>query len=67
MSLVTALLAMRDGVVPPIAGLASPVPEAAGLHLVRGGAERASLRTAQVNAFGFGGINAVAAVQKADR
>jgi 3-oxoacyl-[acyl-carrier-protein] synthase II len=67
MSLVTALLAMSDGIVPPIAGLSSPVPEADGLRLVHGGAERASLRTAQVNAFGFGGINAVAAVQKAER
>jgi 3-oxoacyl-(acyl-carrier-protein) synthase len=67
MSLVVALLAMSDGVVPPIAGLADPMPEVAGLHLVRDGAEHASLRTAQVNAFGFGGINAVAAVQKTGR
>lgn len=66
-SLVMALLAMSEGVVPPISGLAEPVPEAAGLRLARDRAQPASLRAAQVNAFGLGGINAVAVVQEAAR
>ncbi|GAA0400758.1 beta-ketoacyl synthase N-terminal-like domain-containing protein [Streptomyces luteireticuli] len=65
LSLITAVLGMRHGAVPPVAGLTDPIEEAAGLRLVRGAAAPAEIRLAQVNAFGFGGINAVAVVEKA--
>ncbi|WEH37858.1 beta-ketoacyl synthase N-terminal-like domain-containing protein (plasmid) [Streptomyces sp. AM 4-1-1] len=63
LSLVMAVLAMKSGTVPPVLGLAAPIPEAAGLGLVQGRPTTADLRLAQVDAFGFGGINAVAIVE----
>ncbi|MFC9927367.1 beta-ketoacyl synthase N-terminal-like domain-containing protein [Streptomyces sp. NPDC127190] len=65
LSLVTAVLSMRHGAVPPVIGLTDPIEEAAGLRLVQGAAAPAPIALAQVNAFGFGGINAVAVVEKA--
>ncbi|MFB6717045.1 beta-ketoacyl synthase N-terminal-like domain-containing protein [Streptomyces sp. NPDC056237] len=63
LSLVVAVLAMKSGTVPPVLGLADPIPEAAGLGLVQGGSAAGDLSLAQVEAFGFGGINAVAIVE----
>ena len=65
LSLVMAVLAMKHRTVPPILGLADPIPEAAGLHLVQGSPAAGDLAIAQVDAFGFGGINAVAIVEAA--
>ncbi|WP_042176902.1 beta-ketoacyl synthase N-terminal-like domain-containing protein [Streptomyces sp. NBRC 110035] len=65
LSLVMAALAMQQGTVPPILGLTRPIPEAAGLRLVQESATPAELALAQVNAFGFGGINAVAILEAA--
>lgn len=65
LSLVVATLALRSGTVPPVLGLTEPIEEAAGLGLVRGGAATAELSLAQINAFGLGGINAVALVEAA--
>lgn len=62
LSLIVALRSLDTGLVPPIAGLAEPLPEGAGLHLVTGSPLAAPLRTAQINSFGFGGVNAVAIV-----
>jgi 3-oxoacyl-[acyl-carrier-protein] synthase II len=62
LSLIVALCSLERGLVPPIAGLAEPLPEAAELRLVAGGPIAAPLRLAQVNSFGFGGVNAVAIV-----
>ncbi|WP_030979187.1 beta-ketoacyl-[acyl-carrier-protein] synthase family protein [Streptomyces sp. NRRL S-1824] len=67
LSLITAAFALRHGVVPPVLGLTDPIEEAAGLRLVRDRAATARLSTAQINAFGFGGINAVAVLEKGDR
>ncbi|MEU9099558.1 beta-ketoacyl synthase N-terminal-like domain-containing protein [Streptomyces sp. NPDC048361] len=67
LSLITAAFALRHGVVPPVRGLTDPIDEAAGLRLVRDRAATARLSTAQINAFGFGGINAVAVLEKGDR
>jgi 3-oxoacyl-[acyl-carrier-protein] synthase II len=64
LSLVMASLALHRGVVPPVLGLENPIEEAAGLRLVRDRAATAELSTAQINAFGFGGINAVAVLEK---
>ncbi|MEU6732761.1 beta-ketoacyl synthase N-terminal-like domain-containing protein [Streptomyces physcomitrii] len=65
LSLVMGVLAARRGTVPPVHGLTEPIPEAAGLRLVRGAAVAAAPRIVQVNAFGLGGINAVAMVEAA--
>ncbi|TDD40139.1 3-oxoacyl-ACP synthase [Actinomadura sp. KC06] len=65
-SLVAGVEAMRTGTVPPIVHLDDPIDEVAGFRLVRGAAARAEgLSVAQVNSFGFGGLNAVAVVEKA--
>ncbi|GAA4441395.1 beta-ketoacyl-[acyl-carrier-protein] synthase family protein [Actinokineospora soli] len=63
MGLVMGLESLRCGVVPPTVGLTDPVDEAARFRFVRGEAESAELAVAQLNAFGFGGINAVAIVE----
>ncbi|MFC5147829.1 beta-ketoacyl-[acyl-carrier-protein] synthase family protein [Streptomyces aureoversilis] len=65
LSLVVAALAFRQGTVPPVLGLADPVEEAAGLRLVQDTAAAAGIGLAQVDAFGFGGINAAAIVEAA--
>lgn len=65
LSLVVAVLAMERNTVPPVLGLTDPIEQAAGLGLVRGGATAADITTAQINAFGLGGINAVALVEAA--
>jgi 3-oxoacyl-[acyl-carrier-protein] synthase II len=49
-------------VVPPIAGLTEPLAEGADLNLVMGEPLSGPLGIAQVNSFGFGGVNAVAIV-----
>jgi 3-oxoacyl-[acyl-carrier-protein] synthase II len=64
LSLVIAVRAMACGRIPPTVGLHDPVEEAASLRFVRGTQEYASPRLSQVEAFGFGGVNAVAMVQK---
>lgn len=64
-SLLTAVRSMHAGVVPPILGLDDPIDEVRDFRLVRDEALRVpgTLRTAQVDAFGFGGLNAVAVVE----
>lgn len=61
-SLIVALRAMTNGLVPPTLGLDEPIEEAEEFRIVRHTAASADLALAQVNAFGFGGINAVAVV-----
>lgn len=63
LSLVMAVLAMQEGTVPPVLGLTDPIPEALGLDLVQGAPATGDLTIAQIDAFGFGGINAVAIVE----
>lgn len=65
LGLVMALLALREGKVPPIAGLEHPIEEAAGFGVPVGRAAEAALGMVQVDAFGFGGLNAVAVVEGA--
>ncbi|MFD5586704.1 beta-ketoacyl synthase N-terminal-like domain-containing protein [Streptomyces sp. NPDC127063] len=67
LSLLMAVLAMKEGTVPSVLGLTDPIPEAAGLGLVQGSpaAVDPPIALAQVDAFGFGGINAVAIVEAA--
>ncbi|OKI61507.1 beta-ketoacyl synthase [Micromonospora sp. CB01531] len=63
MSLLVAVEALRHGQVPPVVGLRTPIPEAAPLPLVIGGPVGTDAGVAQVNAFGFGGVNAVCLVE----
>jgi 3-oxoacyl-[acyl-carrier-protein] synthase II len=65
LGLVAAVESLRSGRVPPTLGLVDPVPEASGLRLVRGQEVAAPVWTAQIDAFGFGGVNAVAIVTAA--
>jgi 3-oxoacyl-[acyl-carrier-protein] synthase II len=55
----TAVLAIRDGIVPPTINLDNPSQEC-DLDYVPHSARRVDVSTAMVNAFGFGGQNAVA-------
>ena len=63
-SLVTAVRAMDVGLVPPTVGIDDPMDAVTRWRLVRGKAVAASLRLAQVDSFGFGGLNAVAVVER---
>jgi 3-oxoacyl-[acyl-carrier-protein] synthase II len=60
------VLAMRDGVVPPTINLENPDP-ACDLDYVPLVAREATVRTAAVNAFGFGGQNCVVVLRAAEK
>ncbi|MFI0821522.1 beta-ketoacyl synthase N-terminal-like domain-containing protein [Streptomyces sp. NPDC021098] len=66
-SLIVALKSLTSGRVPPTLGLTDPLPEAADFRFVREPGAAESLRFAQIDAFGFGGVNAVAIVERAGR
>lgn len=55
---IAAIHALRTGAIPPTPGTTNPVDEAAGFGL-SGAAQQVETRIAQVNAFGFGGVNSV--------
>jgi 3-oxoacyl-[acyl-carrier-protein] synthase II len=59
MSVDVALRCFSGGVVPAIVGLREGIDESAPLRLVRGGPVDAVARVAQIDAFGFGGVNAI--------
>jgi minimal PKS chain-length factor (CLF/KS beta) len=65
LSVVTALLSIRDGVIPPVGNLAEPVA-GYGLDFVRDRPRSARVRTVLVNARGYGGFNAALVVGAAD-
>ena len=65
LSVMVSVLAMRDGVVPPTINLVNPDP-ACDLDYVPLEARTATVRTAAVNAFGFGGQNCVVVVKADD-
>ncbi|MFI9629746.1 beta-ketoacyl synthase N-terminal-like domain-containing protein [Streptomyces sp. NPDC052042] len=68
LSLIVALRSLATGRVPATVGLREPVPEAAGFRFVRDEARtEPGMRLAQVDAFGFGGVNAVAIVEGTGR
>ncbi len=59
MSALAAVLAIRDGIIPPTINYETPDP-ACDLDYVPNAARRATVNAAMVNGFGFGGQNAVA-------
>jgi 3-oxoacyl-[acyl-carrier-protein] synthase II len=64
LSLIIGVECLKTGRIPPTIGLVQPVNEAAGFRFVRGVQTTADLALVQVNAFGFGGVNAVAILQR---
>lgn len=61
--LVTALQSLDAGVVVPTVEVSDPIEEVADFRLVRDTAVTERMSVAQINAFGFGGVNAVAIVE----
>jgi 3-oxoacyl-[acyl-carrier-protein] synthase II len=61
-----AIESMAQGRVPPTIGLSTVLPEGEGLDFVVEAARPARVKVAQVDAFGFGGVNAVAVVEGVD-
>ncbi len=64
-SALTAIFAIRDGLIPPTANLDTPDPEC-DLDYVPNASRRQAVRTAMINGFGFGGQNAVAIFRRFD-
>ena len=64
MSLVTAVESLATGRVTPTRNHASPIPAISDFVVVTEPVEGADLRRAQVDAFGFGGVNAVAVLER---
>lgn len=67
MSVVVAAQMLRACRIPPITGLTEPMAQARDLRLVTDATTCPHMALAQVQAFGFGGVNAVAIVEKGDR
>lgn len=63
MSTIVAVLCLERGIVPPVVGLTAAIPEAGDLSLVSDGTAEIGRGLAQVDAFGFGGVNAVTLVE----
>lgn len=61
---VTAIESLRSGVIAPTANFSSPMAEAENMLVVYEQALKHPISFAQVNAFGFGGVNAVAILEK---
>ncbi len=59
-SVIMAIESLRRGTAPAIFGLSDPIEEAKGMNLVARPIAVGAMRNIQVNAFGFGGVNAVA-------
>jgi len=60
----SAVLALRDGILPPTANFTEPDPEC-DLDVIPNHARRAQVEYALSNSFAFGGLNAVLALRKA--
>ncbi len=56
---VTALLALEHKTIPPTVGLEDPIDEISGMKISAEAMKIEKLQLAQINAFGFGGVNSV--------
>ena len=65
LSMDVALRCLAGQVVPPVAGLRRPLDEGVGLRFVAGKPSPLRPGSVQVNAFGFGGVNAVTLLEAA--
>ncbi|WP_445529284.1 beta-ketoacyl-[acyl-carrier-protein] synthase family protein [Streptomyces cyslabdanicus] len=65
LSLITALRTMSTGRIPPVTELDEPTEDVSALRLVHTTEATGRVEVAQVNGFGFGGLNAVAIVEAA--
>lgn len=65
-ALITMLMAMRDGIVPPTLNLTDPDPAVGDMDLTPLVAQHRDVRVALVNAFGFGGQNCAIVVRRWD-
>jgi 3-oxoacyl-[acyl-carrier-protein] synthase II len=65
MSVDVALRCLEAGVVPPVVGLSHCIEEGQSLRFVTDRPVRTAARVAQIDAFGFGGVNAVTLVESA--
>lgn len=64
LSAIFAILALREGILPPTMNVTEPDPELA-IDCVPNAARAATISSAMVNSFAFGGLNAVLALRKA--
>ncbi|MGP0051419.1 MAG: beta-ketoacyl synthase N-terminal-like domain-containing protein [Solirubrobacteraceae bacterium] len=64
MSVDVAVRCLEQAAVPPIVGLERRIPEAVGLPLITGRWGLADVDVVQVDAFGFGGVNAVTLLER---
>lgn len=65
LSLITALQTMESGRIPPVTELDEPTEDVSAMRLVHTACAEGRVDLAQVNGFGFGGLNAVAIVEAA--
>lgn len=63
LSLIVALRSLATGQVPPVTAVDDPIDEVTDIRLVLGEPATGQMSVAQVNGFGFGGVNAVAIVE----
>jgi len=65
MNVDVAIRCLHGSVVPPVVGLRERLDEGAALSFVMDAPVEATLRLAQINAFGFGGVNTITLVEAA--
>ena len=65
--LITCLLAMEKGVIPPTMNYEYPDPDCQGLDFVPNQARKKEVKVAMSNSFGFGGHNAVLIIKKLEK
>lgn len=63
---VAAILALRDGLIPPTANFTAPDPAWAGLDFVPNQSRNADISVALSNTFAFGGLNATLVLKRAE-
>ena len=66
-SVVTSIECFHNGLIPPIAGLNDPIEIPENYRIVTKKTAENSINLVQVNAFGFGGLNAVVILEKPQR